>query len=99
MEAGRAAVVEALKAAGGGARPRFAASTGLDQCRNLWHRRPYHPIFNSQWVDYAFKHAQTVSATLGENRLALPYGLREEAMRLWQLLTLGEEAINLWDQV
>lgn len=97
MEAGRMVVVQALKAAGGAGRPRFAVTTGADQCRNLWHRRPYNPIFNSQWVDYAFKNAEAVSATLGDNRLALPYGLRGEAERLWELLTEGEVAIGLWD--
>jgi hypothetical protein len=97
IEAGRVKVVEALKAAGGGGLPRFAVTTGVDQCRNLWPRAPYHPIFNSQWVDYAFKHAKAVSTSLGEARLALPYGLREEAMNLWQLLTIGEPAIALWN--
>lgn len=98
IEAGRAVVVEALKAAGGAGRLRIAKTTGVDQSRNLWHRRPYHPLFNAQWVDYAFKHSKAVSPTLGENRFALPYGLRKEAMRLWQLLTKGESAISLWDR-
>jgi hypothetical protein len=96
IEAGRAIVVEALKAAGV-AEPRFAKTSGVDQCRNLWRRRPYHPIFNAQWVDYAFKHSQSVKSTLGENRLALPYDLRAEARRLWRLVTEGEPAIDEWD--
>lgn len=96
LEAGRAIVVEALKAAGG-AGPRIAKTTGADQCRNLWPRRPYHPIFNAQWVDYAFKHSKSVKSNLAENRLALPYGLRAEAQRLWRLVTLGEPAMDEWD--
>lgn len=97
MEAGRILVVQALKAASGAGRPRIATTTGVDQVRNLWHRRPYRPLFNAQWVDYAFKHAKTVSPNLGESRLALPYGLRDEVQRLWKLLTEGETAISLWE--
>ena len=90
-------VVEALKVAAGGAGPRFAETTGVDQCRNLWPRPPYHALFNSQWVDYAFKHTKTVRTTLGQNRLVLPYDLRDEARRLWTLLTKGEPAMSAWD--
>lgn len=97
VEAGKALLVTALKAAGGGSGSRFAKTTGADQCRNLWHRRPYHPIFNSQWGDYAFKHWKSVKSTLGDNRLALPNHLRGEAKRLWRLLTCGEPAVDQWD--
>jgi hypothetical protein len=88
----------ALKAASGngGDLPRVAVQTGLDQCRNLWRRPPYLPLFNAAWVDYAFKNAKRVSKTLGENRLALPYGPRGEAQRLWHLVTVGETEIRQW---
>jgi hypothetical protein len=99
IEAGRQIIIAALKAASGGGRPRIAITTGVDQCRNLWSRRPFHTVFNAQWVDYAFKHTKSVASTLGENRLALPYGLRGEGNRLWQLLTKGESAMSLWDQL
>jgi hypothetical protein len=88
----------ALKAASGngGRLPRVASVSGLDQCRNLWRRPPYHPLFNAAWVDYAFKNAKRVSKTLGENRLALPYELRREAQLLWRLVTVGEPAVSQW---
>ena len=43
--------------------------------RNLWHRRPYLAVFNSQWVDYAFKNTRRVSKTLRENLRGRPYDL------------------------
>jgi hypothetical protein len=98
IEAGYAVICKALKAAGGAGRGRFAITTGVDQCRNLWHRPPYHALFNSQWVDYAFKHAKTVSNLLGDGRLAINRGLTQEAQRLWTLITRGEVAITLWPQ-
>jgi hypothetical protein len=100
IEAGWQRTVEALQAASGNAgdRPRFARTSGLDQVRNLWKRRPYRVVFNSQWVDYAFKNTRRVSKTLRENRLVLPYGLRGEAQRLWRLIKEGEPALAEWER-
>jgi hypothetical protein len=53
LAAGEHKIVLALKAASGGLDPRFAVTSGLDQCRNVWHRKPYGMFFNSPWVDYA----------------------------------------------
>lgn len=99
LEAGKKLTVAALKACSGnvkGDRPRIAITSGLDQCRNLWPRPPYHPLFNSPWVDYAFKNAKRVSVTLGETRLVLPHDLRREARRLWNLVREGESALSQW---
>jgi hypothetical protein len=99
LEAGRQLTVEALRAASGNTkdRPRVARSSGLDQVRNLWRRPPYRVVFNSEWVDYAFKNTKRVSKTLRENRLVLPYDLRGEAQRLWRLVREGEPALVEWD--
>jgi hypothetical protein len=99
LEAGRQQTIEALRAASGngGDRPRLARTSGLDQVRNLWQRRPYHVVFNHQWVDYAFKNTKRVSQRLGDNRLVLPYDLRGEAQRLWRLVRDGETALIEWD--
>lgn len=97
IAAGRYIIGQALKAASGAGRPRIALATGIDQSRNLWRGRPYHPIFNTQYVDYAFKNTKEVSAVLSDNRLALPNHLRGEAKRLWDLLTIGESAMSSWE--
>ena len=98
LEAGWERTIEALRAASGNAgdRPRVALTSGLDQVRNLWPRRPYRVVFNSEWVDYAFKNMKRVSKTLRENRLVLPYDLRGEAQRLWRLVREGEPALVEW---
>ena len=64
---------------------------------NVWHRKPYGPFFNQQWVDYAFKNVKAVSAVLGESRLAMHQPLLQEAKRLWQLVRRGECAMGQWD--
>jgi hypothetical protein len=99
LEAGRQLTIEALRAASGntGDRPRLARTSGLDQARNLWPRRPYRMVFNTEWVDYAFKNTKRVSKTLRENRLVLPYDLRGEAQRLWRLIKEGEPALIEWE--
>ncbi len=86
LTAGRMAIREELVEASGGREPRIAVSSGLDQTRNVWMKKPYHPIFNHQWVDYAFRNTDTVSADLGDNRLAMPHALRREAMIVWSLI-------------
>ncbi|WP_440977858.1 hypothetical protein ACQHGV_08465 [Sphingomonas pseudosanguinis] len=97
LEAGRIVIAAAMWAASGGKLPRVALTTGIDQTRNVWHRRPYHPLFNSQWVDYAFKNVGAVSKKLPDSRLALPNSLRGEAQRLWRLVKEGESAMDQWD--
>ena len=97
LKAGRIKTVGVLWAASGGKEPKVAISTGIDQSRNVWHREPYGPFFNQQWVDYAFKNVKAVSATLGESRLAMHQPLLQEAKRLWQLVRLGEGAMRHWD--
>lgn len=99
LAAGCELTIEALKAASGNAgdRPRVAGTSGVDQVRNLWRDEPYHPVFNSEWVDYGFKNAKRVSKTLGDNRLVLPYDLRGEAQRLWRLVRHGEPALVEWE--
>jgi hypothetical protein len=99
LQAGKELTIAALKAASGntGDRPRIATTSGTDQARNIWHRPPYRLVFNTQWIDYAFKNTKRVSKNLGDKRLALPYDLRREAQRLWQLATVGEDAVSQWD--
>jgi hypothetical protein len=98
--AGREIVRAALKAASdiSGGRSKLALSSGIDQSRNVWFRRPYHEVFNTQWVDYAFKNTKRASQTLGDNRLVMVNGLRAEALRLWELIRKGESALEQWDQ-
>ena len=97
---GRRLVRAALKAAAdiAGGRPAVALSSGIHQSRNLWFRRkPYHTVFNTQWVDYAFKNTKRTSQTLGDNRLVMVNDLRSEAERLWNLIRFGERALDQWD--
>jgi hypothetical protein len=98
--AGRELVRASLRAAAdiAGARPKVALSSGLDQSRNLWLRKPYHTVFNTHWVDYAFKNTIRASKALGDNRLAMTSELIGEARKLWSLIRLGEEALDQWDQ-
>lgn len=83
-EAGRWAVRRALKSAAGleGYRGKVSAG-GLHQMRNVWMRKPTFAILNQDWITYVFKNAGEHSSVLGENRLAFPYGLRQEARLLW----------------
>jgi hypothetical protein len=97
LRAGRLKIHEALRAAAQVQRSSVAATTGLSQVRNVWLRKkPYHPLFNADYVNYAFKNSRRFTNRLGDNRLALPYRLRQEAERLWQLIRDGEQAISQW---
>lgn len=98
LEAGNIKIREALWAAAGGKSPRIAAVSGIDQSRNVWLHKPYHPIFNYQHVDYAFRNSKRVSNTLGESRFAMTNPLRAEARRLWNLLKKGDAALDQWDE-
>ena len=96
LEAGKLKIIDALWAASGGREPKVSVSSGVDQSRNVWLGKPYHPIFNSQWVDYAFKNAMKVSSVLGDSRLAMHQPLLQETQRLWHLVREGEAAIDRW---
>jgi hypothetical protein len=97
IEAGRLLIKDALNGAAGSRGPRIAASSGLDQARNIWTRKkPYHPLFNHAHVDYAFRNTKQVSKTLGDSRFAMTNPLRSEAKRLWNLIRKGDEALKQW---
>ena len=97
LGAGKLKTVAALWAASGGIDPKVAITSGVDQSRNVWHRNPYGAVFNHQWVDYAFKNVKAINSSLGESRLAMHQPLLQEAKRLWQLVRLGERAMDQWD--
>lgn len=69
---------------------------GRDQRRNMWVRKPYRLISNQDHISYAFKNAKRVSRRLSEQRLVTTRELSREAQRLWQLIRIGEEAIDEW---
>ena len=83
-EAGRWAVRRALRSAAGlHGYQKKVSSSGLHQMRNVWMRKPTFAILNVDWVTYVFKNASEHSSVLGENRLAFPHTLRQEAKLLW----------------
>ncbi len=85
--AGRWAVRAALNlAAGVNERRGKIASTGIDQSRNIWLGKPTLPLFNPDWVTYAFKNVGEYSPLLTENRLVLPYSLLGKARHLWEIV-------------
>ncbi len=85
--AGRWAVRAALKlAAGVNQRRGKIASTGISQSRNIWLGKPTLPIFNPDWVTYAFKNVGEIIPVLSENRLVMPYSILGEARRLWAII-------------
>jgi hypothetical protein len=94
--AGRLAVDAALRQATGNAGRYPPIYNGRDQARNVWKRRPYHPLFNVEWVSYALKNMNAVSLDLPDNRLSMSRSLNTEAQRLWGLVKLGEPAIDAW---
>lgn len=97
LEAGRLCIKAALKAAAGAHGTRIALTSGIDQARNVWTRnQPYHPLFNHQYIDYAFRNTTRVSKTLGDSRFAMTNPLRGEARRLWCLIRSGEDALEQW---
>ena len=95
-EAGKLLIRETLKAAAGGDGPRIADASGIDQSRNFWWRKPYGALFNTEWVDYAFRNEKKVSQKLGDGRLAMSRSLNQEAKRFWNLIREGEPAIDQW---
>ena len=98
LAAGEELTRQALKAAGGmSTRSRFAVTSGLDQSRNLWAAEPYGALFNTDWVDYAFKNESRVNQTLTDRRLVMPHDLTTEARRLWNLVKEGESSLDQWD--
>ena len=98
LESGRMMIKVALKAAAGARLSGIAHSSGVEQFRNVWTRaKPYHALFNHQYVDYAFRNTSRVSQTLGDNRFAMTNPLRGEARRLWGLIRDGESALRQWE--
>lgn len=98
FEAGRNAIRGALWRAAGGRVPAIAETSGVDQRRNVWlPKQPYHPVFNNQYVDYAFRNTRRLSKNLGDRRFAMTNPLRGESRRLWTLIKEGEKALDQWD--
>jgi hypothetical protein len=93
---GREFVRDAIEAASGNAGDRLQVVNGVSQVRNVWCRKPYLPLFNTQWVDYSFKNTQRVSRSLTGNRMVMERGLNQEAQRLWRLIREGEDAMGQW---
>lgn len=93
---GRAITRKTMLAASGNGGSRPVVAAGLDQKRNVWLKKPNRPLFNHQWVTYAFKNMSEFSPRLGERRLALPHSLCTETTKLWNLIRHGEEAVSQW---
>lgn len=83
LMAGKWALREALKGAAGLLTRDRVASTGIDQCRNVWVGNKTLPIFNDDWVTYILKNVHQTSPDLDENRLIYPYTIMGEAKALW----------------
>ena len=94
--AGRQKVISALRQATGNHGGRNGVVNGLSQSNNVWKRKPYHPLFNYEWVSYALKNMNAVSPNLPANRLSTSRGLTQEAQRLWALIRDGETALSKW---
>lgn len=91
---GRMLLREVLKIASGHNKhtPRTAAS-GRNQSRNIWSRAPVKPLFNHEWVTYAFKNEHRYSATLHENRVTLSRWAKRDAELLWNIVRDGDPAL------
>ena len=86
-----------LRAASGNVKGKCSkVVAGIDQSRNVWTKTPSRPFTNDGWVTYAFKNAQEFSPVLGDRRLALSQALRTETRKIWELVRLGEDAIDQW---
>ena len=94
--AGRQKIISALKKATGNHGGKNPVVNGRSQSNNVWKRKPYHPLFNLEWVSYALKNMNTISPKLPENRLSTSRGLTQEAQRLWALIREGETALRMW---
>lgn len=95
--AGRERVNRALKRATGNDGKRPEVVRGRSQLNNVWKRKAYMPLRNSQWVSYALKNMNAISPSLPENRLSMSRALNQEAQRLWELIRKGESAVDQWD--
>jgi hypothetical protein len=93
---GRDVVRDALLLASGNDEGRAGIYQGINQTRNVWCRKPYKPLFNPEWISYAFKNTKRHSRVLPKNRLVMSRGLNEEAQRFWRLVTEGETAMSQW---
>lgn len=96
LMAGREAVERAIKLASGNDGERGHEYRGRSQARNIWMEKPYHSLFNTEWMSYSLKNALADSQALPDNRLAMSRPLNQEAQRLWALIRDGEAAIDLW---
>jgi len=96
LEAGESATYQAMQIASGNGGDRPSEHKGRSQARNIWWRKPYHPIFNTEWMSYSLKNAAADSRMLPDNRLAMCRPLNQEAQRLWALIREGEPAIDAW---
>jgi hypothetical protein len=94
--AGREMIDKVLRQATGNDGRRDQEVNGLSQLNNVWKRKPYHSLFNEDWVSYALKNMRRVSPTLTENRLSMSSELKQEAQRLWALIREGESALPRW---
>ena len=83
---GRDLIRAALRAAGLGTQVTASHGQGIAA---VWLKSPQQSLFNTAWVDYAFRNMNRISHQLGEGRLALPHGLRRQAQELWHLIRDG----------
>lgn len=95
LEYGKELIREALiKAAGLATYPKVWNKKS--QARKVWIKDPDNPIFNNNWVTYAFKNVRFDSALLDENRLVFSRDFKTEVTNFWKLITKGEAALVYW---
>lgn len=93
---GHLAIRRILKQASGNDGSRSPIVGGVSQGNNTWMRKPYHLRRHHAWVSYALKNMNVVSSELSQNRLSISRELLQEAQRLWELIRVGEAAIEQW---
>lgn len=96
--AGRMIVRDILKVASGHNKraPRIASS-GRNQSKNTWTRSPVKPLYNHQWVTYAFKNEHRFSTTLNDDRVALSRWAKRDAELLWNIVRDGDRVFGSED--
>ncbi len=95
LEYGKELIREALiKAAGLRTYPKVW--NRKSQARKVWIKDPDNPIFNDNWVNYAFKNVRFDSALLDESRLVFSQAFKTEVTNFWKLITKGEAALVYW---
>lgn len=93
---GRSLVKETLQVIVGNREGRDRVFGALDQTGNVWTKKSYSPLFNKEAISYAFKNVDAAGSKLPLNRVARSKRLIGEAKRFWNLVRLGEAAINQW---